>query len=269
MYAIVFHAHQKIDRVAYRHLRRLVGRPESWPALRTILHFEGKRGPDASKLKNNPNAGELPWHFVDPFDTSDKALKQTLQYHYDELIGALKAKNEERSAFEAAWLAHALVDGLTPAHHYPYEEELEDLRGGEDRSNRTTVMRRIAVKGETHRESMKRSFKLVGPKGLLMTHTAFEAGAFMIMLPLTLDGAYPTADELASMRGIGMVAYFERQAREIGAMKLYDRFYKLGWTPKLARQVRNEMAPRMVSMVTLAWYSALIDAKVVKAGNDQ
>lgn len=128
-------------------------------------------------------------------------------------------------------------------------------------------MRRIAVKGETHRESMKRSFKLVGPKGLLMTHTAFEAGAFMIMLPLTLDGAYPTADELTTIRDIGVIAYFERQAREIGAMKLYDRFYKLGWTPRLARQVRNEMAPRMVGMVTLAWHSALVDAGIIKKEN--
>ena len=146
MYAIIFHAHQKVDRIAYKHVRRLVGRPESWPELRSILHFEGKRGPDASKLKNNPNAGELPWHFIDPFDENDQALVGTLQYHYDELVDALKTRNTERTAFEAAWLAHALVDGLTPAHHYPYEEELEDLRGGKHRTSRTSVMRRIAVK---------------------------------------------------------------------------------------------------------------------------
>jgi hypothetical protein len=264
MYAVVLHAHQKIDRVAYRHVRQLAGSVETWPNLKNILHFEGKRGPDASKLKNNPEAGELPWHFFDPFDASDEDLKQVIQYHYDELVAALRAGNQTRASFEAAWLAHALVDGLTPAHHYPYEEELKHLRGGKHHSSRTSAMRRITVKGETHRESVKRSFKLVGPKGLLMTHTAFEGGAFMIMLPLALDNAYPSQDDISEVRSIGVTAYFERLAREIGALDLYDRFYKLGWTPKLARLVRNEMAPRMVTMITLAWYSALIDAGLVK-----
>jgi hypothetical protein len=264
MYAVVFHAHQKIDRVAYRHLRRLVGKPKGLPELKDILHFEGKRGPDASKLKNNPGAGELPWHFVDPFNKDDVALLGTLKYHYDELVTALKAQNQTRASFELAWLAHALVDGLTPAHHYPYEEELEDLRGGEDRSSRTSAMRRITVKGDTHRESVRHTFKLVGPKGLMMTHTAFEGGAYAIILPLGLDNAYPTSEELRSMRALGMPAYFGRMMREVGVLNLYERFYKLGWTPKLARIVRRELAPRMVQMVTLTWYSALCDAGLVK-----
>ncbi len=264
MYAVVFHAHQKINRVAYRHLRHLAGKPEIWPSLRNIQHFEGKRGPDASKLKNNPGAGELPWHFVDPFDDSDRDLIHTIQYHYDELVAALRSDNRTRSAFEAAWLAHALVDGLTPAHHYPYEEELEDLRGGENRVSRTSVMRRITVQADTRRETVMRSLKLVGPKGLLMTHTAFEGGAFMIMQPLSLDKALPTREDIAEVQRLGITAYFERQAREIAAFNLYEKFYKYGWTPRLARIVRNEMAPRMVSMITLAWYSALEDAGVIK-----
>ncbi|HSW79935.1 MAG TPA: hypothetical protein VLG47_04105 [Candidatus Saccharimonadales bacterium] len=260
MYAVVFHAHQKLDRVAYRHLRHLVGRPDSWPVVSDILHFEGKRGPDAIKLKSNPTAGEYPWHFVDPFDTSDKALIKTINEHYNSLVQALKKSNSERVAFEAAWLAHALVDGLTPAHHYPYEAELKDLRGGRDHKSKTTVMRRITIQGKTHRESFKRSFKLVGPKGLMMTHTAFEGGAFMIILPLSLDSAMPSKTDLANFKELGLTAFFQQQAREIGALNLYERFYKFGWTPKLARLVRKEMAPRMAQVVTLAWYSALVDS---------
>lgn len=260
MYAVVFHAHQKIDRVAYRHVRQLIGQPEAWPAIGDILYFEGRRGPDASKFKNNPHAGEPPWHFIDPFDASDTELAKVIQYHYDQLVRALKANDETRVAFEAAWLAHALVDGLTPAHHYPYEAELKGLRGDADRTNRTSVIRRITVKGETHGQSLKHTIKLVGPKGLLMTHTAFEGGAYAIILPLSLDNAYPTATELKAIRDIGLASYFERLAREVGALNLYERFYRLGWTPKLARIVRRELAPRMVQVVTLAWYSALVDA---------
>ncbi len=265
MYSVVFHAHQKIDRVAFRHLRQLVGKPAAWPSLKSILHFEGKRGPDAVKLKNNPTAGEPPWHFIDPFDATDRDLKLTLQSHYDSLVRALRVKSTERVAFEAAWLAHALVDGLTPAHHYPYEEELEDLRDGRDRKTRTSVMRRITVKADTHRESVKKSFKLVGPKGLLMTHTAFEGGAFMILLPLSLDKAQPTQDDLDAVLQMGVIKYFERQAREIGAFNLYERFYRFGWTPRLARIVRNEMAPRMTQMVTVAWYAALVEAGIIES----
>jgi hypothetical protein len=264
MYAVVFHAHQKLERVSHRHLRQIVGLPKNWPTIREILHFEGRRGPDASKFKNNPSAGELPWHFVDPFDTTDSSLTATIRSHYNALVLALKAGNRERSAFEAAWLAHALVDGLTPAHHYPYEAELENLRGGKNRVSRTSVLRRIMVKADSHHESFKRSLKLVGPKGLLMTHTAFEAGAFMIILPLSLDSAKPNNDDLANIIKLGIPNYFVRQAREIGALNLYDRFYKHGWTPKLARSVRREMAPRMTQIVTLAWYAALVDAGLVK-----
>lgn len=262
MYAIFFHAHQKIDRVAHKHLERLLGEQDGFPSIKSVLHFEGKNGPDSTKLKILP-VEEQPWHFVNPFDTADTELGEAIQNHYDELVKALKDSNKERSAFEAAWLAHALVDGLTPAHHYPYEEALEELRG-EDRSSRTTLKSRAIVKGDTATDSVIRSLQVIGPKGLLTTHTAFEAGAYMIMMPLKLNNAFPSHDELKAMRSIGIGEYFQLVAREVGARGLFDEFLLHGWTPKLARTVRTWMAPRMVNMVTLAWYSALIDAGVVQ-----
>ena len=47
MYAIIFHAHQKIDRVAARLLSEVVDTKEIFPSAHSILYFEGKRGPDA------------------------------------------------------------------------------------------------------------------------------------------------------------------------------------------------------------------------------
>lgn len=52
-----------------------------------------------------------------------------IEDHIVNLTEALKADNYQRAAFEAAWMAHAITDGLTPAHHYPFEEKLEELRG--------------------------------------------------------------------------------------------------------------------------------------------
>jgi hypothetical protein len=262
MYAVVFHAHQKIDRVSYRHLRRLVGVTPGFPRMSRILHFEGHNGPDGTKFKYKEGV-EAPWHFINPFDAKDTELRDVITSHYAQLVEAIRESNQTRAAFEAAWLAHALVDGLTPAHHFPYEETLEDLRG-ENRTSRKSMIGYITVKGESGLQSVARSLKLIGPKGLLTTHTAFEAGVFSIMMPMTIRHGYPTKDDLAAAKELGIPKYFQRTAQEIAALNLYERFYKTGWTPALARSVRRELVPRMVLMVTLAWYSALVDAKSIK-----
>ena len=131
----VLGAHQKIDRVAYRHLQKITKQSEGFPPLKLLLHFEGKNGPDGIKRKSP--AKDEPWHFYNPFDDDDTGLIEYIERHYEELVTELKKGNMERAAFNAAWLAHALVDGLTPAHHFPYEEKLIELRGGAGIESRT------------------------------------------------------------------------------------------------------------------------------------
>src|SRR5688572_32264698 len=120
-------AHQKVDRLARANLRQLLPDDSKFPSTKLILHFEGINGPDAIKRKSP--AKDEPWHYYDPFDVKDEQLLDLIKEHYNHLVSQLKAGNEERVAFEAAWLAHALVDGLTPAHHFPYEEKLSELMG--------------------------------------------------------------------------------------------------------------------------------------------
>jgi hypothetical protein len=225
-------------------------------SLQTILHFEGPRGPDSARLKKDGQ--EVPWHFYQPSE-NDQELLQTINAHREELVNSLRASDKVRSAFEAAWLAHALVDGLTPAHHFPYEAELEQLHG-RSKEMRTGARKYFLVKGNSRRDSMLRSLKLIGPKGLLTTHTTFEAGAAMIILPLRLASALPTPAELARLKQTSLVGQFEILAGEVEGFHLYERFYDRGWTPKLARDVRRELAPRMVKMVTLAWYDTCTKA---------
>ncbi len=263
MYAVFLHAHQKIDRTAYRHLQQFTQKECFFTQLRTILHFEGHNGPDATKLKNKANV-EQPWHFTDPYDDSDTALHQLIQHHYDELVAALKDKDEVRAAFQSAWLAHALVDGLTPAHHYPYEKELELLRG-DSRHSRKGLVGRAYVKGLTPRDSFRRSYQLIGPKGLLTNHAMFEGGAYTIMRPMKLTRARPHQTDLVRVQQEGIVSVFRKLAREVGTYDLYGRYALKGWTPKLVRDVRRELAPRMVLIVTLAWYAALVEAGCMDA----
>jgi len=92
----------------------------------------------------------------------------------------------------------------------------------------------------------------------------FEGGAWAIMRPLRLAKAMPTLEDLERIEVEGIAAVFRQTAREIAELNIYGRFINRGWTQKLSRDVRRELAPRMVRMVTLAWYGAAREAAKVR-----
>ncbi|MEO5627671.1 MAG: hypothetical protein ABIQ89_02180 [Candidatus Saccharimonadales bacterium] len=255
-------AHQKFDRVARRHLEDLLADKNTFPRSRTILQFEGKNGPDGIKRKSP--AKDEPWHYYNPFDDDDSKLIGLITDHYKSLVKELKSNNKERSAFEASWLAHAIVDGLTPAHHYPYEEKLIELRGGEGLETRTTVKSKLVIPGETKRAQVKNNWKMWGPRGLFTSHGLFEMGIAAIVKPVGFGDAVPKQQDLDTIIEIGIAEQFKRSAREIAVMGLFDTYRKTGWTPKLARQIRQKLGPIIIQNITLAWYAAAAEAKLVK-----
>ncbi len=259
----VLGAHQKIDRIARKQLSMLLTNDDLFPASGKILHFEGKNGPDAIKRKSP--AKDEPWHYFNPFDDDDNQLLELITHHYEQLIIELKAGNNERSAFEAAWLAHALVDGLTPAHHYPYEEKLTELRGGAGIETRTTIRAKWILPGETRGEQLKNNWKMWGAKGLFMTHGMFEMGIATIIAPLSFGELSIKDDDIVQLQHKGIAEWFRHIAREIAVLNMYENYYQKGWTPKLAWQVRHKLGPELIKTVALAWYGALIDAKLVEA----
>lgn len=255
-------AHQKIDRVARGHLTQLLGDDLLFPKAGKILHFEGVNGPDGIKKKSYGK--NEPLHFFNPFDDSDTFMLELVESHYKLLVKELKAQNTERVAFEAAWLAHVIVDGLTPAHHYPYEEKLAELRGGEGNETRTSFKKKVFMPGETKREVVKNNWKMWGPKGLLMSHGLFELGVAAIIAPLGFSDSKPTHDEIDQFQEIGIGESFTRTAREIAVLDMFARYHKKGWTTKLTVEVRNKLIPDIIKLVTLAWYCALLDAKIIQ-----
>lgn len=255
-------AHQKIDRSARKALSDLLATDARFPSKKLLLHFEGKNGPDSAKAKLD---GEhAPWHFYDPFDPDDGLLIEQMETHFEKLVVNLVENNHERAAFEASWLAHAIVDGLTPAHHYPFEAELERLRG-EGKETRTTVYKKVVIPADTKRELFAKNWEMWGAKGLFTTHALFEWGAAMIMAPMSAKIAKPNRYELKTVEHLGISEYFKRIAREVALLDMYEQFYKRGWQPKLAKQVRIELAPRMAKTVTLAWYMASREAGIASA----
>ncbi len=254
--------HQKIDRVARRHLSLLIDDNESFPKTRKILHFEGNNGPDAIKRKSP--AKDEPWHYYSPFDDDDNALVDIIVEHYQKLVKELKAGNKERSAFEASWLAHALVDGLTPAHHFPYEEKLVELRGGEGIETRTTLKDKWVLPGSSPIEKIKNNWKMWGPKGLFTTHGLFEMGIATIIAPLSFSDAVPTPEHIRQTLDLGVAELFRRTAKEIAVKETYEQYYKTGWSAKLSLEIRQHLVPSIIQTVTLAWYCALVESGLTK-----
>lgn len=251
--------HQKFDRVARTHLEKIIDNNKIFPKASRILHFEGRKGPDAIKRKSP--AKDEPWHYYSPFNEDDSQIIDLIKGHYDQLVKGLKTGNEERSAFEAAWLAHAIVDGLTPAHHYPYEEKIDEL--WESKDVRTTKLKKLIPPGVTRRERINKTWKYLGPKGLMGMHGLYELGVATIAAPLGLGEAVPKKEQIENALSIGPLELFKRAAREIAVLDMYTRYQKRGWTTKLIYDTRHKLCPTIVQTVTLVWYSALIDADLL------
>ncbi len=236
------------------------GKP--FPKIRDILHFEGKNGPDGIKSKSP--AKDEPWHFYDPFDVDDTQLLEIIEQHYNELVKQLKKGSPERAAFDAAWLAHSVVDGLTPAHHFPYEEKLAEIRGGEGMASRDSIITKVIMPGETVPDMIRSNWAMYGFGGLLSMHGFFEIGVGILLAPIKMKTGMPTERDIAVLTEVGYEEVFKRAAREIALLDMYDRFHERGWTVRLSRDVRNHLGPIMVRTVTLIWYSAMRDAGLLR-----
>lgn len=244
--------HQKIDRVARRALARKLPRKTVFPGEQKILHFEGLNGPDGIKRKS-PGRDE-PWHYVDPHDPHDTELRTMITDHVHNLIEALVADNHERAAFEAAWMAHAITDGLTPAHHYPLEEKLEEMRDGRGLETRNSAKEKLVLPGKTRREQLRNNWQVWGAKGIMTTHLAFELGVATTIAGQRIAKGAPSDEAYQAVLQTGVIPVFDTALETIADLGLYEEFQKAGWTRRLARDTRYLLMPEIVKAITLSWY---------------
>jgi hypothetical protein len=252
-------AHQKLDRVARKALEEIM--PDSdFPSIKDILQFEGKNGPDGIKSKSP--AQDEPWHYYDPSDPNDNKLMDMIVQHSKNLTVALQEGNMEKASFEAAWQAHAIADGLTPAHHYPLAEHIEALRG-EGNETRTSIKDKLVIRseGDSAGEMLAKNWEVWGARGVMTTHGTYEWGVATTIAPLRLKNGYPTDADCRRVVEVGIVQVFKEAAKAIYDLNMYDRFSRKGWTRQLARETRQILAPLVVKTITLAWYEALQNAE--------
>jgi hypothetical protein len=244
--------HQKLDKIARRELKHVLPRAK-FPTAPEILYFEGARGPDGLKRKS-PGVDE-PWHFIEPDKDNQKLIKIILDHQHN-LRQALKNKDTVRAAFEAAWLAHAITDGLTPAHHYPFDEKVEQLMSDKDYKKFFGAEIKGIMRGDTIAGALRNNWLYWGAGGLMTRHIAFEYGVATTVMAATYRSLSPRLSR-AALKNIDLKKEFYASLHKIHGLKMYDRFQESGWTTKLAVEVRTILIPEIVRAITLAWASAL------------
>ncbi len=245
--------HQRIDRVAKRHLVHYIGTSSFFPSIKTILHFEGKNGPDGIKSKS-PSVDE-PWHFIKPSATTDDALITVIKDHMYNLAEALKKKDEYRAGFEAAWLSHAIVDGLTPAHHFPLAEKIEEL-WGKPHSERSSRREKIMIKGNGRRDTLSKNWQYWGARGVFSAHVGYEWGVASAIAIGGFRNILIREEDLKRIEKEGYIPFFLESVKTIDALGTYQEFMKTGWSAYLGHVTRRKLAPLIMKNVVLAWYAA-------------
>ena len=250
--------HQKIDRVVYRHIKKKLTKRQFFPTLHDILHFEGVNGPDGIKKKSP--AKDEPWHYIDPKNPDDRAILVMINDHIYNMAVALKAKDEHRAAFEAAWMAHAIVDGLTPAHHFPLDEKIEEL-WGKPKEERLTILDKNVIRGNGRRDTISKNWEYWGAHGVFTNHFMFEWGVATAIAPLRFDETEPSESDYKRVASESYDIIFMEALNRVAEMAMYDEFSKFGWTRHLAAETRNILLPEIIHAVSLGWYKALVMAK--------
>ena len=262
--------HQKLDRAARVFLSQLA-KNEDFPTYKEIIHFEGMRGPDGLKRKS-PGVDE-PMHFIIPDDDDGKLIKMALNHQHNLKKALAKEQDPEdhtRAAFEAAWLAHTVTDGLTPAHHYPYQEALKELMSEKEYFTIFGQPVKGIMRGDTIRESVKNNWKYWGVEGLMTKHVAFEYHVAKIATRTSVKKLIPKLSRaeikrLKNHHNLDLKAEFYSSLKRISELKMYDRFREYGWDRRLTKDTSGVLLPEIVKIITISWLSALPSGQKPKA----
>ncbi len=247
--------HQKLDRAAMFLLKKFM--PEAskkFPSIDEILHFEGVCGPDGLKRKS-PGVDE-PEHFIEPTNDNGVLMGYVRNHQYN-LTEALKSGNKERAAFEAAWLAHALTDGLTPAHHYPYRQVVDELMSDKDYVKLFGVKIKGIMRGNNLAQAARNNWLYWGAGGVMTKHIAFEYGVAYTITPIATKRLLPKNIKSADFKDIDFERVFYSSLEKVATLDMYNRFLQTGWNTELIVETREILVPEIIRVIVLNWAAAL------------
>lgn len=247
--------HQKIDRAARRFLATKLSAKENkiLPNENSILRFEGAKGPDGLKMKS-PGVDE-PMHFINP-EHDDGSLITMIMDHQYNMRKAVKDKNWDRVAFEAAWMGHAITDGLTPAHHYPFLEATKDLVSKDEFVKLFGVPIKGIMTGSNFVSTLQNNWMYLGAGGFMTKHIAFEYGCAIVTAAMSYRAMMKRLYGM-ELKNIDLRAEFYKSLDKVAALDMYDRFLKSGWTTNLAYETKEILIPEIVRAVVCGWASGI------------
>lgn len=245
--------HQQLDRIARKNLAIFLPSQTFFPSIQDILSFEGMRGPDGLKRKS-PGKDE-PMHFIDP-DHDDGKLWQMISDHSFNLRQALISQNHTRAAFEAAWLAHAVTDGLTPAHHSSSPSTSNDSITEQEFFQLFGIQIKGILRGPRWRDTLKNTWQYWGKNGQMSKHLAFELGVAMTMTFFPNYNFKPTLSA-AELDQVDLKREFYQSLHKIAKLDLFERFCRDGWTSALATQTKQILLPEITRAIVLAWAASI------------
>ena len=250
--------HQKLDKSARWLLNKhLPISQKKFPSIDEILYFEGIRGPDGLKRKS-PGVDE-PEHFIQP-GKDDGVLIGYIRNHHYNLVEALKSGNKERAAFEAAWMAHAITDGLTPAHHYPYQKVVDELMSDKDYKKLFGVEVKGIMRGNNLTQAARNNWLYWGAGGVMTKHIAFEYGVAYTISQIPMKRLAPKNIKNDEYKNPDYEKVFYTALDRVAALNMYDRFLQKGWNTELIVETREKLIPEIIRAISLAWASAILEA---------
>lgn len=246
--------HQLLDQAARKALSRYLPRGKFFPTARDIIHFEGARGPDGLKRKS-PDYDD-PSHM---FGDDGVALFQQILDHRYNLVQALKKRDPVRAAFEAAWMAHKITDGLTPAHHFPLSEAKEELMSNKEFIKIFGEPVKGIMHGRSALETARNNWLYWGAGGYMSKHVGYEYGVAVIAAALPRRSLLPelNPDDFCL---VDPRQTFYQAVKDLQLAHFYDDFRRNGWTVELAMATKNQLLPAIVRVIALLWYSAAEEA---------
>lgn len=271
--------HQRLDQAARRSLGRVLPRTKYFPSSSEIIHFEGSRGPDGLKRKS-PGVDEPSHMLVEESlsasseDTSQaetawtestdtRSVPTMILDHRHNLVQALKSKNQVRAAFEAAWMAHMITDGLTPAHHFPLSDVKDELMTDKEFVKVFGEPLKGVMHGRNILETLRNNWLYWGAGGHMSKHIAYEYGVLTIaaaMPPKALEVTLTTED----LTELNAEKMFQQALERVQKLHIYKRFLETGWTTELATETKEVLLPEITRAIALGWYSAAVEAYKLK-----
>ena len=234
-------AHQKLIIASRKQITDYLPAGTHFPAEELITHFEGKNGPDGLLLKRSTS--DEPCQFIRPYSDGGQLVGH-IQDHIYNMRQAFYNNDEVKIAREAAWMSHMIIDGLTPAHHQPEQEFIKGEELTPTGSSATFVIKNL---------------KKLRPGTPLMNHTLFEARIEMLMHRIDLDqlAAKISQKDLQRMQEGQFIELYLKTVRKIADKEIFTKFEKSGWDKTMSHQIKTELIPEAIKLITLGWLSAL------------